>query len=87
MELKVRIENVKVFTCMGYISLLHGFVCFWLHFVTDMYSFSRSASWIFFSTSAILFAPLLFEIERMQIQTAQLNQQKQVNCIECVFCA
>ncbi|XP_065211194.1 mitochondrial import receptor subunit TOM22 homolog [Planococcus citri] len=46
--------------------------------VKNFYGFSRSAAWILFSTSTILFAPLMFEIERVQIQTAQLNQQKQV---------
>lgn len=46
--------------------------------VTALYAFSRSAAWIFFSSSAILFAPILFEVERLQVQSAQLNQQKQV---------
>ncbi len=46
--------------------------------VPELFGFSRSAAWIFFSTSTLLFAPLLFEIERVQVQTAQQIQQKQV---------
>ncbi|XP_023209830.1 mitochondrial import receptor subunit TOM22 homolog [Centruroides sculpturatus] len=43
-----------------------------------LYSFSRSALWIFFSSSAILFAPVIFEMERMQLQEDQRQQQRQV---------
>lgn len=46
------------------------------------FNFSRSAAWIFFSSSTLLFAPLLLEIERTQMQAAQLNQQKQVLIIK-----
>jgi len=42
------------------------------------YSFSCTATWLIFSSSAILFAPLIFEIERAQMEEAQRNQQKQV---------
>ncbi|XKL59461.1 hypothetical protein PGB90_000477 [Kerria lacca] len=63
-------ENIRNVTYYSWIGCKNGFKQF--------YCFSRSAAWIFFSTSTILFAPLLFEIERVQIQTAQLNQQKQV---------
>lgn len=42
------------------------------------YAFSRSALWIFFSSSIILFAPLLMECERVQVEDMQRNQQKQV---------
>ncbi|XP_058805275.1 mitochondrial import receptor subunit TOM22 homolog [Phymastichus coffea] len=43
-----------------------------------LYSLSCTATWLFFSSSAILFAPLIFEIERAQMEEAQRNQQKQV---------
>ncbi|XP_044732572.1 mitochondrial import receptor subunit TOM22 homolog isoform X2 [Chrysoperla carnea] len=42
------------------------------------YSFSRSALWIFFSSSIILFAPILMECERVQVEDMQRNQQKQM---------
>ncbi|XP_060826864.1 mitochondrial import receptor subunit TOM22 homolog [Bombus pascuorum] len=43
-----------------------------------LYMYSCSAAWVFFSSSAILFAPILFEIERVQMEEAQRSQQKQV---------
>ncbi|XP_076667472.1 translocase of outer mitochondrial membrane 22 homolog mge [Andrena cerasifolii] len=43
-----------------------------------LYVFSCSAAWLFFSSSAILFAPILFEIERAQMEEVQRTQQKQV---------
>ncbi|KAK9753423.1 Mitochondrial import receptor subunit Tom22 [Popillia japonica] len=43
-----------------------------------MYSFSRSAFWIIFSSSIILFAPVIFEVERAQLEEMQRNQQKQI---------
>lgn len=42
------------------------------------YSFSRSAFWILFSSSVILFAPVLLEVERVQMEEQQRNQTKQV---------
>ncbi|XP_076305556.1 mitochondrial import receptor subunit TOM22 homolog [Tachypleus tridentatus] len=42
------------------------------------YGFSRSAFWIFFSSSAILVAPVIFEIERMQMEEMQKQQQRQI---------
>ncbi|XP_057668874.1 mitochondrial import receptor subunit TOM22 homolog isoform X2 [Diorhabda carinulata] len=42
------------------------------------YSFSRSATWVIFSTSIILFAPVIFEVERAQMEEMQKNQQKQL---------
>lgn len=47
-------------------------------FFLGFYSISCKATWLFFSSSAILFAPLIFEIERAQMEEAQRNQQKQV---------
>ncbi|KAK9876992.1 hypothetical protein WA026_016020 [Henosepilachna vigintioctopunctata] len=42
------------------------------------YNFSRSALWIVFSTSIILFAPVIFEVERAQMEEMQRSQQKQM---------
>jgi hypothetical protein len=44
----------------------------------SVYGFSRNALWIVFSTSIILFAPVIFEVERAQMEEMQRNQQKQV---------
>lgn len=46
--------------------------------VKGIYSFSRVATWLFFSSSVLLFAPLIFEIERAQMDEIQRSQQKQV---------
>ncbi|XP_043254973.1 mitochondrial import receptor subunit TOM22 homolog [Colletes gigas] len=43
-----------------------------------LYGFSCSAAWLFFSSSAILFAPILLETERAQMEEVQRTQQKQV---------
>lgn len=45
------------------------------------YTFSRTAMWIVFSSSIILFAPVIFEVERAQMEEMQKNQQKQVRLI------
>lgn len=49
-----------------------------LFYFKGFYSFSCSATWIMFSSSAILFAPILFEVERTQMEEAQRAHQKQV---------
>ncbi|KAL9699697.1 hypothetical protein quinque_003138 [Culex quinquefasciatus] len=46
--------------------------------VKTLYQFSCSASWIFFTSSMILFAPVVFEVERAQMEEMQRSQQKQV---------
>lgn len=46
--------------------------------VKTFYTFSCSASWIFFTSSMILFAPVIFETERAQMEEMQKTQQKQV---------
>ncbi|XP_060528939.1 mitochondrial import receptor subunit TOM22 homolog [Cylas formicarius] len=46
--------------------------------VKQVYNFSRNASWIVFSTSIILFAPLIFEVERANMEEMQRTQQKQM---------
>lgn len=45
---------------------------------TQIYKFSCNASWIFFTSSMILFAPIIFETERAQMEEMQRSQQKQV---------
>lgn len=46
--------------------------------VVGCYKFSCAASWIFFTSSMILFAPVIFETERAQMEEMQRSQQKQV---------
>eukprot|EP00095_Tigriopus_kingsejongensis_P001354 snap_masked-scaffold1322_size48131-processed-gene-0.1 protein:Tk01354 transcript:snap_masked-scaffold1322_size48131-processed-gene-0.1-mRNA-1 annotation:"mitochondrial import receptor subunit tom22 homolog" len=43
-----------------------------------LYSSSRSLSWIVFSSAAILFMPIMIETERMGIEEAQKQQQRQI---------
>ena len=43
-----------------------------------LYSMSRSASWIIFSSSAILFMPAMIQTERMGLEEMQKRQQRQV---------
>ncbi|XP_023302719.2 mitochondrial import receptor subunit TOM22 homolog isoform X1 [Lucilia cuprina] len=46
--------------------------------VKGLYKFTCNASWIFFTSSVILFAPVVFETERAQMEEMQKTQQKQV---------
>jgi len=46
--------------------------------IKSFYGFSRSAFWVVFSSSIILFAPVIFEVERVQMEEAQRTQQKQM---------
>lgn len=46
--------------------------------VKGVYKFTCNASWIFFTSSVILFAPVVFETERAQMEEMQKSQQKQV---------
>lgn len=46
--------------------------------VKTIFQFSCTASWIFFTSSMILFAPVIFETERAQMEEMQRSQQKQV---------
>ncbi|XP_017137664.1 mitochondrial import receptor subunit TOM22 homolog [Drosophila miranda] len=43
-----------------------------------LFSFSRNAAWIFFTTSIIMFAPIVFETERATMEELHKSQQKQV---------
>lgn len=42
------------------------------------YSFGRSAFWVFFSSATILVAPIIFEMERLQMDEMQKQQQRQI---------
>lgn len=46
--------------------------------VSSLYKFVCASSWIFFTSSMILFAPVIFETERAQMEEMQKSQQKQV---------
>jgi len=46
--------------------------------VKKSYSLSRSLTWLFFSSSCILFAPLMIEMERHQIEEMQKAQQREM---------
>lgn len=46
--------------------------------VVTLYKFACASSWIFFTSSMILFAPVVFETERAQMEEMQKSQQKQV---------
>lgn len=52
--------------------------------VKSLYSFTRSASWVFFTTTTILVAPVLFEVERTNLEEVQRQQQRQV-CYNTLF--
>lgn len=49
-----------------------------------IYKFSCNASWIFFTSSMILFAPVLFETERAQMAELEMSQKQRV-CISVDF--
>lgn len=46
--------------------------------VSGLYKFACASSWIFFTSSMILFAPVIFETERANVEEMQKSQQKQV---------
>lgn len=46
-----------------------------------LYKFSCNASWIFFTSSMILFAPVLFETERAQMAELEMSQKQRVSFI------
>lgn len=48
-----------------------------------LYKFSCSASWIFFTSSMILFAPILFETERAQMIEMEKSQKQRAS----LFCS
>ncbi|XP_065347224.1 mitochondrial import receptor subunit TOM22 homolog [Cloeon dipterum] len=46
--------------------------------VVGFYSLLRASSWVFFSTSIVLFAPVIFETERIQVEEMQKQQNRQL---------
>lgn len=46
--------------------------------VKGFYKLTCNTSWIFFTSSMILFAPVIFETERATMEEMQKSQQKQV---------
>lgn len=42
------------------------------------YGVSRGVLWVLFSSSAILFAPVIFETERLQVEEMSRQQQRQI---------
>lgn len=46
--------------------------------VAALYRFACASSWIFFTSSMVLFAPVIFETERAQMEEMQKSQQKSV---------
>ncbi|KAF4520063.1 hypothetical protein B566_EDAN007919 [Ephemera danica] len=46
--------------------------------VSALYSFFRTSSWLLFSTVTLLFAPVIFESERAQMEEMQKQQQRQI---------
>lgn len=46
--------------------------------VKGLYTLTCNSSWIFFTSSMILFAPVIFETERATMEEMQKSQQKQV---------
>ncbi|TMW52913.1 hypothetical protein DOY81_002029 [Sarcophaga bullata] len=61
------VRNFTTFVVDGTINTVRG-----------LYKFTCNASWIFFTSSVILFAPVVFETERAQMEEMQKSQQKQV---------
>jgi import receptor subunit TOM22 len=47
-------------------------------FLVETYSFGRASTWIVFSSSIILAAPVLFEVERFQMEEMSKMQQRQM---------
>lgn len=46
--------------------------------IRDFYKVSRTVTWALFSSSVILVAPIIFEVERANMEEAQRSQQKQM---------
>lgn len=52
-----------------------------------LYNFTGKTIWIVSTSFVILALPVIFEVERVQTEEAQLQQQRQVSCIfrECIY--
>ncbi|XP_049849469.1 mitochondrial import receptor subunit TOM22 homolog isoform X1 [Schistocerca gregaria] len=42
------------------------------------YNFGRTATWLFFSTSILIFIPVILEVERAEIENEQRRHQSQL---------
>jgi hypothetical protein len=72
-KLTVTCNYSSVWTLLVLLNFLKGdFIC------AGLYGLSRVVTWCVFSSSVILFAPLILEVELAQIEEMQRNQQKQV---------
>lgn len=47
-----------------------------------LYNFTGKTIWIVSTSFVILALPVIFEVERVQTEEAQLQQQRQVSCIQ-----
>ncbi|KDQ85825.1 mitochondrial import receptor subunit TOM22 homolog [Zootermopsis nevadensis] len=56
----------------------HNVFCSTTTGIKGLYGLSRVITWCVFSSSVILFAPLILEVELAQIEEMQRNQQKQM---------
>ncbi|CAN8008214.1 unnamed protein product [Ixodes pacificus] len=56
----------------------HSLVWGSLSGVRRFYGFGRAALWVLFSSTAILFAPVVFEVERLQMEEISRQQQRQI---------
>jgi mitochondrial import receptor subunit TOM22 len=68
-------DNLTVETTIDMLKLL-------LHKL-GAYSVLRATSWLFFSSAVILFAPIIFESERVQVEEMQKQQNRQVTHSFC----
>ena len=50
-----------------------------------VYKFTRSALWIVGTSVVILALPVVFEVERVQTEEAQLMQQRQVCTVSSIY--
>lgn len=50
-----------------------------------LYNFTGKTVWIVSTSFVILALPVIFEVERVQTEEAQLQQQRQVSCIRSVI--
>lgn len=63
-------ESVRNFTS-NMVDFTHKSIC-------SIYKVTCAASWVFFTSSLILFAPIVFETERAHLNEINRAQQKQV---------
>ena len=67
-------EMFPDFVRSGTVGLVKGS----LGLTKSCYAMSRTASWIIFSSAALLFMPIMIETERLQLQDQQKAQKTQM---------